>query len=88
MDDRTVPNAGLFTNENHDPAQQGAAQPADEEQRMFLRPATRVFENTNRQAIDRENRKRRGRATSELLIGNYVAVTGNYLETVPQEKGA
>ncbi len=36
LEDRTVPNAGLFMNENDDPMQQGGAQPADEEQHMFL----------------------------------------------------
>ena len=82
LEDNPVPNAGLFINEDDEPSQQEPA-PSDVPDRLFLRPHTRVFQSTSRQAVDRENRKRRGRATAELIIGNMVAVTGNYEDTVP-----
>ena len=84
LEDNPVPNAGLFIGEDDEPIPQEEEVP-DKEQHMFLRPPTRVFQNTNRQVIDRENRKRRGRATAELVIGNMVAVTGNYEDTVVEE---
>jgi hypothetical protein len=85
LDQRPVPNAGLFMGENDDPEERelarhrAAAKGAPD---LFARPLTRVFENTNRQAIDRENRKNQGRATSKLVVGKLVAVTVNYTDSV------
>ena len=88
LEDRAVPNAGLFIGEEDDPAERELAQRRhpDAQERLFLRPPSRVFENTNRQAIDRDNRKRRGRANAELVVGNLVALTGLYEDSVPPEE--
>jgi hypothetical protein len=80
---RDVPNDGLFVGELDDPGEQEAVHGEVAVQGLFLRPDSRVFENTHRQAIDRDNRKRRGRADAELIIGNLVAITVNYEERVP-----
>jgi hypothetical protein len=82
---KDVLNDGLFMGETDDPLEREPVQSEEEVVGMFLRPESRIFENTNRQAIDRENRKRRGRADTELIIGNLVAVTVNYEEQVPIE---
>jgi hypothetical protein len=81
---RVVPHGGLFIDELDEPAPPVVVEHEQEEARLFLRPPSRVFNNTNRQAIDRLNRKRRGRARSELVIGNFVAITTNYLDSVPE----
>jgi hypothetical protein len=86
LDKWAVPNGGLFQGEIDDPGQPGQAEEQHVEQRdMFLRPDSRIFNNTHLQAIDRENRKTQGRAKRKLVIGNLVAVTGNYLPTVADE---
>ena len=78
-------NAGLFMGENDDPEERELARhraAAEGAPDLYARPLTRVFENTNRQAIDRANRKSQGRATTKLIVGNLVAVTVNYTESV------
>jgi hypothetical protein len=62
------------------------ADSASEARPLSLRPASRVFMNTNLQAIDREQRKTRGRANTDLLIGNFVTCKTNYDEKVPKAK--
>ena len=86
LETSVVPNGGLFQGEIDDPdEQEQAVQQHAEERTMHIRPPSRIFHNTSLQAIDRENRKRRGRATAELVIGNLVAITGNYEPTTPDE---
>lgn len=85
LEDRPLPHDGLFINEEDDPCLRALAQQqneAAEDSRLFMRPPSRVFQNTNRQALDREKRKRRGRADGELIVGNLVALTGKYTEDV------
>ena len=81
-----VPNGGLFLNETDDPLQFRNPR-RQTSQDLFLRDPSRIFDNTNQQAIDRENRKARGRAKSALIVNNYVALTVNYVpETRPQDR--
>ena len=91
LEQRPVPNRGLFLGENDNPIDQERAlararAEAPEVNRLCLRPSSRVFNNTNLQAIDRENRKRRGRADSELIINNLVALRGHYLPEVDEDE--
>jgi hypothetical protein len=89
LEDRPVSHDGLFINEEDDPCLRAVAQQQSEvaqDSRLFMRPSCRVFQNTNRQALDREERKRRGRADGELVIGNLVALTGKYTEDVTLDK--
>ena len=85
LDQMQVPNAGLFMGEDDDPTMRELARHRAAEvgaPDLFARSLTRIFENTNRQAIDRANRKNQGRATTKLIVGNLVAVTVNYAEAV------
>jgi hypothetical protein len=78
---------GLFPGETDGPSiESNEAGSASEARPLSLRPASRVFMNTNLQAIDREQRKTRGRANTDLLVGNFVTCKTFYEEKVPQTK--
>ena len=77
---------GLFPGETDDPAVSNEADSAREARALSLRPTGRVFMNTNLQAIDRAQRQDRGRANTDLLVGNFVTCKTNYAETVPKTK--
>ena len=85
LNEMHVPNGGLFMGEEDDPSERDLARHRAAEVEapdLFARPSSRVFENTNRQRIDRENRKNQGRATTKLIVANLVAVTVNYTAAV------
>jgi hypothetical protein len=75
---RSPPNAGLFIGESDDPEQR-QPEPAPV-QPMAMRPQSRLFTTTNLANKDRENRKKRGRADTDLVIGKMITTTGNYSE--------
>ena len=57
----------------------------DKEQGVIaIRPVARVYATLTLQNLARENRKRRGRAENELVIGKMVAIETHYTEETPE----
>ena len=82
LDRLPVPNNGLFIGEEDVRAPRVPDRdPANlESTRLCLRPWNRIFINTHQQALDRANRKARGRAKAELIVGNMIAHTVDYAD--------
>ena len=52
---------------------------------LRIRPASAVYQNQNLQNLARENRRKRGRAENDLVIGHFVATTTHYTKDFPLE---
>ena len=78
LEGQPVPNNGLFIGEEDNPVRIEDVPVDDDDSPMCIRPLSRVFINSSRQAIDRQERKERGRAQSELVVGNMIAYTVHY----------